>query len=397
MNDTHFPRPALAAVFADELMGKTPLSDAPNGLFIAGERRTGKTDFMRLDLKPMLERRGLLVLYADLRDNIKANLPPLEVVQQVLHQAVQDHLGAVAKMAKSMGLDKIGVPGVFGIDLRSIGKTDGLSLYQVFDVLQKATKKQIVFIIDEAQHALTSDDGDTLMWALKSARDQMKTSTGGNLMLVMSGSHTDKLTLLLSSARAPFWGSQVRAMPKLGDDFVDNYAALVKANRPELSTLRNSEIVKAFEHFGRRPQFFITAVGHAAAQSHDAAGFEQALLAESQKQAQADRARFSDMFAALPALEQAVLERLIVQGKAFRAFDANALAFYNERLTTVDIKGKGKSKVTATQVQRAIDALRENEEELVWKSTRGEYSVYDQSLIAWHAYLVAERAWPPKL
>lgn len=389
MNIKHFSRPELAAAFADELLGKTPFSDAPNGLFIAGERRTGKTDFVRLDLKPLLEQRGLLVLYADLKSNAKLKLPPLDVLLQVLQQAVQDNLGVVAKAAKAMGLDKIGVPGAFGIDLRSLGKTDGLSLYQVFDLLRKATKKQIVLIIDEAQHALTSDDGDTLMWALKSARDQMKTVNGSELMLVMSGSHTDKLTLLLNTPKAPFWGSQIRAMPKLGDDFVQRYAAQVRESRPELGTVRSSEMIKAFEHFGRRPQFFVHAVGAAAAQSFDASTFEQKLLDESQMQAQADRQRFTDMFLALSKLEQAVLERLIVQGKAFKAFDTNALAFYSARV------GKGKSTVSSAQVQRAIDALRQNEEELVWQSSRGEYSVYDQSLVAWHAYLLSQRAWPP--
>ncbi len=387
MNTKHFPRPKLAAAFADELMGKTPLSDAQNGLFIAGQRRTGKTQFMRLDLFPELQKRGLLALYVDLKVNVK--LSPLEAVQQMLHQAVQDNLGTVAKTAKAMGLDKLGVPGAFGIDLRTIGKTDGLSLFQVLDLLHKATKKQIVFMIDEAQHALTSDDGEALMWALKSARDQMKTREGANLMLVMSGSHTDKLTLLLNAPSAPFWGSQVRAMPKLEDDFVSAVAATIRTAKPEFSTIRQSEMAAAFEHFGRRPQFFANAVANASAQSHDAASFERMLVAESQKQSQADRQRFTDMYLALASLEQLVLERLIVQGRAFRAFDAAALTFYNERLSTQ------KKKATATQVQRAIDALRENEEELVWKSTRGEYSIYDQGLIEWHAHLVAAREWPP--
>jgi hypothetical protein len=384
MNSSHFPRPQLAATFSDELMGKTPLSDAQNGLFIAGERRTGKTQFMRLDLRPELENRGLLVLYADLKVTVK--LTPFEAMQQMLHQAVQENLGAIARTVKAMGLDKIGIPGALGIDLKSIGKTDGLSLYQVIDVLHKATKKQIVLIIDEAQHALTSDDGEGLMWALKSARDQMKTRDGSNLMLVMSGSHTDKLTLLLNSPKAPFWGSQVRAMPKLGDDFVDAYASEVRTSRPELSAVRTSELAKAFEHFGRRPQFFAAALARAAGASNDAHMFEQTLLIESKTQSQVDRQRFTDVYLALEKLEQAVLERLIVQGKAFRAFDASALTFYKDRIS---------KKVTATQVQRAIDALRENEEELIWKSTRGEYSVYDQGLIAWHAYLTAQREWPP--
>jgi hypothetical protein len=391
MNDNHFPRPKLAASFADELMGLTPLSDAPNGLFIAGERPTGKTQFIRLDLKPELERRGLLVLYVDLKTNVKLSV--VDAVQQVLHQAVQDNLGLVSKTAKSMGLEKIGVPGAFGIDLRSVGKTEGLSFYQVLNLLNKATKKKIVFIVDEAQHALTSEDGEALMWSLKSARDQMKTAQGGDLMLVMSGSHTDKLTLLLSSPKAPFWGSQVRAMPKLDDDFVRAYAVQVATSRPELSTVRRSEMIKAFDHFGRRPQFFVAAVARAAAASQDGATFEHMLVKESQAQAQVDRQRFSDMFIALSPLEQAVLERLIVQGKEFKAFDSSAIAFYTERLST--IKPKPKTAVTTVQVQRAIDSLRENDEELVWKSSRGEYAIYDQGLIAWHAYLISERAWPP--
>jgi hypothetical protein len=386
MSTHHHPRPTLAQSIADELMGKTSFSDAQNGLFLAGERRTGKTDFLRLDLQPLLQDLGVLTIYVDLMAN--KNQSPMTAVQQALQQVVHDNLGAIAKVAKSMGLEKIGVPGAFGIDLRSIGKTEGLSLHQVLDLLNKATKKRLTLIIDEAQHALTSDEGDALMWALKSARDQMKTATGAQLMLVMSGSHTDKLTMLLNSPSAPFWGSQVRAMPKLGDDFVQAYAALLRRERAELAAARTSEMVQAFEHFGRRPQLFVEAIGRAAAASNDAPAFEAALLIESSRQTQVDRDRFTTTFLALTPLEQAVLERLIVQSKAFRAFDAKALAFYAQRTS--------KAKVTAVQVQRAIDALRNNDEELVWKSLRGDYAVYDQGLIDWHAHLVAQHSWPPK-
>ncbi|MDR3370890.1 AAA family ATPase [Rhodoferax sp.] len=386
MSTHHHPRPTLAQGIADELMGKTSFSDAQNGLFLAGERRTGKTDFLRLDLQPLLQDLSVLTIYVDLMAN--KNQSPMTVVQQALQQVVHDNLGAIAKVAKSMGLEKIGVPGAFGIDLRSIGKTEGLSLHQVLDLLNKATKKPLTLIIDEAQHALTSDEGDALMWALKSARDQMKTSTGAQLMLVMSGSHTDKLTMLLNSPSAPFWGSQVRAMPKLGDDFVQAYVALLRRERPELATVRSSEMVQAFEHFGHRPQLFVEAIGRAAAASNDAQAFEAALLVESSRQTQVDRDRFTTTYLALTPLEQAVLERLIVESKAFRAFDAKALAFYAQRTA--------QAKVTAVQVQRAIDALRNNDEELVWKSLRGDYAVYDQGLIGWHAHLVTQHTWPPK-
>ena len=60
-----FHRPALAGQLADALLGKSPF-DYRSGLFLAAPRRTGKSTFLRLDLVPELERRGLATLYADL-------------------------------------------------------------------------------------------------------------------------------------------------------------------------------------------------------------------------------------------------------------------------------------------------------------------------------------------
>lgn len=385
MNSSHYPRPQLAIELADALTGKTPFSDAPNGLFLAEDRRTGKSQFLRLDLLPELQRRGLLALYVDLKVSAAT---PTQAVQQMLFEAVQSNSGLVSKFAKSVGLEKITVPGMLTLDVSGIGKTEGLSLYQVLNVLHQATKKPIVLIIDEAQHALTHDEGEALMWALKSARDQMKTVEGANLMLVMSGSHTDKLTLLLNSRRAPFWGSQVRSVPKLDDKFVESYAAKVRLHRPELGAIRTSVMVDAFEHFGRRPQFFIDAVGRAASTSHDGQAFEAALVAQGKQRRGDDRDRFTSIYLALSPIEQALLERILIEGKSFRPFDADALAFYAQRI--------GKPKVSAQVAQRAIDSLRNNDEELVWKSLRGDYSVYDQSLNDWYAFLLAAGQWPPE-
>ncbi|MFT3719050.1 hypothetical protein [Pseudorhodoferax sp.] len=53
------------------------------------------------------------------------------------------------------------------------------------------------------------------MAALKSARDQMNQSGQVNPMLVMSGSGRDKLLRLVVSAGAPFYGSQIQALPPL--------------------------------------------------------------------------------------------------------------------------------------------------------------------------------------
>ena len=61
-----FPRTTLARYMADEILGLNPFSDAPNGLFLAAPRRTGKSTFLLEDLKPLLESSGVLVVYVDL-------------------------------------------------------------------------------------------------------------------------------------------------------------------------------------------------------------------------------------------------------------------------------------------------------------------------------------------
>lgn len=381
----HFPRPLLAAAIADELTGKVAFSDAQNGLFLAGLRRTGKTEFLMQDLKPELERRGMLVLYADLWEDKTRS--PMEVIAAQLAQAVQDNLGLLAGTVKKAGFDKIGLPGAFNLDISKIGKTDGMTLHQAIEALFKATKKPIVLMIDEAQHALTSDDGDAAMSALKSARDQMRSNGESRLLLVMSGSHRDKLMRLLNSAATPFWGSQVRLLPVLGADFVAHLTLLLRSEKPELASVRQSVMEEAFAHLGHQPQFLLDAIGTITRVSIDGAAFEDALLALAKQRRATEREELTGTYLRLPPLQQAVLQRLLEQGEGYRAFDAKSLTFYGRHTAT---------KVAVAQVQRALDALRDNDPPLVWKSLRGGYSVYDQGLGAWHAYLVAQKNWPPR-
>jgi hypothetical protein len=42
-----------------------------------------------------------------------------------------------------------------------------------------------------------------------------------------------------------------------------------------------------------------------------------------------------------------------------------------------------------------MNNLRDNEPPLVWKSLRGEYSLYDLDLQDWYGYLQGENRWPP--
>lgn len=380
----HYPRPELARAFADEITGKQLLSDAPNGLFLAGPRRTGKSEFLTDDLTPEMEKRGYLVLYTDLW--MKKAHSPMELIAGCIATAVQDTLGNVAKTAKKVGLDKVGIAGALTFDVSKIGKTDGLSLFEAFNLLIKQSGKPVLMIVDEAQHALTSEDGDNTLSALKSARDQLRRGGNRRLLIVMSGSHRDKLMRLLNSAATPFWGSQVRVLPLLDKGYVAFKAKELRAAHPLFASVRQSVLEEAFEHTGFRPPFFAQYIGSAAL-AQDSQSFERTLLEAVHEYRKNERQEFTGTYLRLQPLEQAVLRRLLEQRDLFRAFDAPALATY--------AKAAGK-KISVAHVQRALETLRVNDPPLVWKSMRGDYAAYDQALASWYAYLVSENNWPPK-
>ena len=56
-------------------------------------------------------------------------------------------------------------------------------------ILYELGEKPIMLVIDEAQHALTTENGLNAMFAIKSARDQRNTSSKNtSLMMVFTGS-----------------------------------------------------------------------------------------------------------------------------------------------------------------------------------------------------------------
>ncbi|MDZ7591251.1 MAG: hypothetical protein U5L05_11340 [Rubrivivax sp.] len=82
-----------------------------------------------------------------------------------------------------------------------------------------------------------------------------------NLMLVMSGSDRDKLQRLVNTHGTPFSGSQISRMPPLGPDFIAHVSRLITAQRPALAPVDAATLLRAFESFGHRPQFFMEAPG----------------------------------------------------------------------------------------------------------------------------------------
>jgi hypothetical protein len=382
MSLKHYPRVQLAQDIAKALRGESSISDAPNGLFLAAPRRTGKSTFLQRDLKPELERLGVVVVYVDLWSDKKRD--PALLIANAIGEVLGQHIGNVAKLATKAGLKEVKLAGVLTVDTSKIGKVDGLTLAQALAKLRDASGKPVALIIDEAQHALTSQDGEDAMTALKSARDQMNVN-GINLMIVMSGSDRDKLMRLVNNNKAPFFGSNITTFKELGSDFIAHVAQLIETEYKSFAQLDRAALMAAFKAFGHRPQFFIAAIGQALSPLTALEGvrFEDALLQAGKDKVASEMA--SD-YIGLPAAEQVVLWRLLEQGQKFRPYDAAALAFYQEKL------GK---KLSPAQAQNALDGLRGRNPSMVWKSLRGEYAVDDAAMHHWYDGAVKDGAWPP--
>lgn len=382
----HFPREALAQDLAAALRGEKVFGDAHNGLFLAAPRRTGKSTFLQADLKPALEAAGAVVAYVDLWADPRRD--PGSLIADAIARALAPRLGVVSRAAKAAGLESVTIAGALKIDVGKIGKIDGVTLPDALRALHEAAKAPVALIVDEAQHALTSEAGEATMSALKSARDQLNRPGVVNLMLVMSGSDRDKLLRLLNTNGAPFYGSQISRMPPLGQDFIAHVSRLITAQRPDLAPVDGATLLQAFESFGHRPQFFMEALGQALSPLSGLRGvrFEPAVLQAAKERKQADEAQMESEYLALRPLEQAVLWRLLEQGPRFRPYDGEALRFYRERAT---------GRVTPQMAQRALESLRERNPALVWKSARGEYAVDDAAMHRWFEQRAREGRWPP--
>ena len=379
-----FPRTALAQELVTALQGKMLLGDAHNGLFLAAPRRTGKSTFLQGDLRPALEAAGVVVVYVDLWADTRRD--PGGLIAEAIARALEPQLGLVARTARKAGLEKLKVGGL-EVDTSKIGKVDGLTLTEALRLLHESARKPVALIIDEAQHALTSEAGEASMTALKSARDQLNQPGTVNLMLVMSGSDRDKLLRLVNTAGAPFYGSQIQRMPHLGLDFIAHVARLIETQRPDLDPVDQAALQKAFEVFGFRPQFFMAALGQVLSPLAALTGrFEAALLEAAQQQQAQDEAQMESDYLGLKPTEQAVLWRMLEQGPRYRPYDAEALKFYRD---------KARHPVSVAQAQKALESLRQRMPALVWKSARGEYALEDAAMHRWFEARSAAGRWPP--
>lgn len=372
MPEILYHRPELATRLSKLIMQVSVGSSASSGVFLAAPRRTGKSTFAREDLRPALEKAGAIVLYADLWQDLTKD--PGLVIVEAIREAVGRSDGFITRLAKASGVEKVVVGGLnFSVDKIGLGRDIDLTTALV--ALSDESKKLIVLMIDEAQHAITTEAGVAALFALKAARDELNSSRHHGLRIVCTGSNRDKLAMLRNSKDQAFFGASMVPFPTLDQNYIDWLCANIDLPSP----LDPAEVFQLFKESGYRPEL----LGAAA----DAIRFDFFIDPENVRErfaelvrAQADElnANLKKVIHSLTPIQSAVIRVMGSMGDNFAPFEAPTMALY---ATAMKQSGVAESaiKVEVPGVQQALIALQEKN--LVWKASRGVYAVDEHVIV----------------
>ncbi|ANT61744.1 hypothetical protein AYJ57_14765 [Salipiger sp. CCB-MM3] len=362
-------RKELAEAIAGRL-SLDPLMGSPSGLLLAAPRRTGKSTFLRRDLLPVLEARGDHPVLVDLWADRKAD--PGQLIADALAAEITALPTPTEKALRALPVKAISIGGLRA-EIGGVAEGRNLTLTEALIEIGARAKSDVVFIIDEAQQAVTSEAGLDAMFALKAARDAMnQRPEGARLFVLCTGSNRDGLAGLVSTNQQPFFGARVEDFPTLGRPYVDALVAAINPRLAEDNKLDPEDVARAFDLLGHRPEKLVEVVQQHAAWLPGSAGLKRTL----EERADELRARVWDQygsdFDALTRLQRAVLEVLIRDGADFAPFHERTVARVGEIIG-------GQS--SAQAIQKALDALREKQ--LVWRPGRGRYALEDPDMKGW--------------
>ena len=259
-----FHRTELANEMAKQLIHPGPLDEGlRSGLFISGLRRTGKTTYLLNDLIPALEQTGAIVIYVDLWSNTVTN-PAL-----LIHAAIRNTIEALQtvgsnilkRLATVSGADAGAFGFTFGFKLDRVGEPGGITLSQALTELVDQAQTDVVLIVDEVQHAITTEDGNNLLLALKAACDAInpRPGTPGHFLFIGTGSHRTLVAELTARRNQAFAGAISIEFPVLTQGYIEHlFARLATDGAVVLPSYHVA--VDAFKTLGNRPEEMIKAI-----------------------------------------------------------------------------------------------------------------------------------------
>lgn len=370
--DIVFHRPGLAHELALRLLDPPPVSAIRSGLFLAAPRRTGKSTFLKADLVPALEEAGAHVLYLDLWEDLERD--PAETIVATVGEALAREKGAVARLLGELGNVESVAGGGFSVSVkRSDGGVSDVTIARGLAALSEELDRVIVLIIDEAQHALTTEAGRRALFGLKAARDALNIDRPKGLRIVATGSSRDKLAMLRNAKQQAFFGAPLTSFPPLGRDYV----AWVIDQMDLATALDADEVTRWFERAGHRPELLAAALD---AVVYDI-GADRTTLAGRLESAIEQEVRASDeqqmrLVRALTPLQAAVLGELASTGSGYVPFAGASMARYAATIRRIDPQDT--TAPNGSNVQSALATL--TRRGLVWSGERGVYALEDARL-----------------
>ncbi|MBK9441366.1 MAG: ATP-binding protein [Comamonadaceae bacterium] len=363
-----FHRTELASRLADRIVSDKGAS----GIFLAALRRTGKSTFIREDLAPVLRQRDADVIYVDLWADRAQD--PGTLIARAIAEHLRGYEGIITQMARKGGFESVTLGGV-KLALDKIGIGQGETLSRALQALSLETRRLIVMVVDEAQHAQTTGAGNAAMYALKAARDELNSSAFSGFRLVATGSNRDKLAILVTGKDQAFLNAKLIDLPHLGQDYLmwvhDRFNHAVK---PSLDTLND-----VFAQCSYRPEILTDVLDDLELEldlaSHN---IDDHVHSRVKQKLGMYRQAFMQIFDNLPTLQAAVMQTMAEMGQDFAAFKRPSMARYAAICSQRTCESVN---VESTSVQYALDALRDKQ--LVWKSARGVYAIEDSQHAAW--------------
>jgi hypothetical protein len=367
-----FRRPELARQMAKQLLHPGVLDEAlRSGLFFSGLRRTGKTTFLVHDLIPALEADGAIVIYVDLWSDTQAS--PASLVHVAIRKALADlQTPASTLLAKLRKVKKAKVEAMglaFGFEVDKLGEHGGPTLAQALTEVVDKAGTDVVLIVDEVQHAMSSEDGNQMLVALKSARDAINPRPGsvGHFIFVGTGSHRAMVNELITRRSQAFAGASSVDYPVLDASFVQY--VLDRLNAESAGPWPSLEVaVQAFRALGHRPEELVRALRqlrHLPAETNPDPSVTLPIIAATMRStaAEIDTARLWQM----GALAVAIFDRVAAaEGDARGLFSADAVASYALAL------GR---EVKVEEIQPVVNALLSSN--LIMRRAHGTYVVAD--------------------